>query len=234
MLNYVSVLCLMLSLSAFSSTFVPVSMKKQIRESDAFVYGKVINISSIPDANSVVTKVFIRADKWMGLELPNNHLEVYYPGGKLDDIAVKVEGTPSFKEGEKVLVFLGKDQEGRYWGRNLGVGKYSEKTYGNGKIFINEIFPNHPKMGQIPSNYFFNLARKVKAKDFIERSKDKYEIQEIRNRSRLNIEKKYGRSVASVKNQNENDSHNKISSFWLLVILAVMGAFSVLKNKRKS
>lgn len=234
MQKYVSVLCLMLSLSAIGSTFVPISIKKQVKESDAIVYGKVINSESIPDAGGVVTRVFIRTDKWLGLEVSNNHIEVLYPGGTLENIATSVAGTPTFREGEQVVIFLSQDKKGRYWGRNLGLGKYSEKNFGDGKILVNEIFPSHPKMGQIPSRYFFNLVPKLKAKEFTVRSKDKYEIQELRSRSRIKAEKKYGRSVAGVSNRKEEESRNTISIFWLLVILGLMGGFSVLKNKRNS
>ena len=234
MQKYVSIICLILSISAFGSTFVPVSAKNQLKESDAIVYGNVIDISYILTGKGVVTKVFLKLDKWIGVEPDNYHLEVYYPGGELDEIATKVEGSPIFTPGEQVVLFLAKDKEDKYWGKNLGLGKYSEKNLGSGKILVNELFPYHPKIGQIPSKYFFGLAQKVKSQNFQVRSKDKYEIHQLKEVTRLNTNKKRGRSIATAIEKESNESRNEISTLWLLIILGLMGGASMLRNRRKS
>lgn len=238
MQKYIFVFILVFTFSAFSSTFVPIPFKKQIKESDAIIYGQVVNTSSVSIGAGVATKVFIRLDKWIGAEVSNNHIEVFYPGGEIGNKATTVAGTPKFRVGERVALFLGKDKEGKYWGKNLGLGKYSEQKFGNGKVLINEMFPKHPEIGQKPLKYFLNIVQKVKSQKFITREKDKYEIQQMKHHSRMglksSVKKVYGRSIASVTPMKKNESSSEISIFWLLVILGLMGGLSSFRNKRKS
>jgi hypothetical protein len=218
---------------AFGSTFVPVSIKKQIKEADGLVYGKVINSSAVAiEHGEIATKVFLRLDKWIDVEPSNNHLEVYYPGGVLGDRATRVEGTPTFKLGEDVVLFIGKDQKGRSWVRNLGVGKYSEKSIGKKKILVNQMYPFHPQMGQMPSSYFFQLAERVKNKKFKERFKDKYEIQQAKKKRTVSASLGVGRAVASTGSNVPAEKESNFSVFWLLTILGLMGGVAAFKNKR--
>ena len=63
---------------------------------------------------------------------------VHYPGGKLNDKHMKVEGVPEFTPGEKVLLFI-KSVNNRYWGMNLGFGSFRVINYGKEIILVNYI-----------------------------------------------------------------------------------------------
>lgn len=208
---------LLYSLSAFSTSFVPISIKKQIYEADGIIYGTVVELSS--EANpevSVVTKVKVKLDKWVDINPNDKFFEVYFPGGMISEKTVVIDGAPTFNLEEKVVLFLGKDDQDKYWIKNLGLGKYTEKRLGNSQVLVNQIFPNHPDIGQISSKIFFELAQRLKDKNFDERLKDKYE----HNDKVLitSVEEKKGRSIASVHEDQIKTAH-WLKVTWLLIIL---------------
>lgn len=207
------------------TTFVPISIKVQIKEADSIVYGEVVmQDSEIVDDGMIATKYVIKLEKWLGMgklqELPEKEIAIYTPGGTFGDRTFEVPGTATMSLGEKVVLFLGKDNKDRYWIRNLGLGKYSAKKVGNSTILVNQVFPFHPKMGQFKLSYFLDLAQRIKEEKFEVRFKDKYEIQAMKQVKVNNIKKK-GRSLASI--EEENDTANKANPFWLVLLLGVLG-----------
>lgn len=224
-------LLIVLSNVAFATTYVPVSIKKQIVESSGILQGEVLATSSLEDSNGrIITKVFLRADKWIGVNPVNNHLEVFFPGGKVGDRVQTVLGAPSFKNGEKVVLLLKNNNE-KNWMLNLSMGKFMIKRYGVSEVLINSVFPNHPEVGQMPINSFYELAQSIKKTSFKERFKDKYEIQAQKQAST-----KYligGRTVASVDKSSQGADN--LNTTWLLIILgAIGGLFTILRGRKNN
>lgn len=212
----------------FSTTFVPLSIKKQIKHSDGVLQGEVISISSENDGEKIITKVTVLANKWIGLNPEENFLEIYYPGGEIGDRANKVSGSPKFEIGENIIVFT-KEQNGRNWINNLGLGKFSMKRVGDQNIMINQIFPGMPQVGQMTVNKFYDLSEWVKKEKFQNRYKDKYEINSERQ-VRVNS-RKPGRKIASISN--DELAKNKIPAYWLVLIFGFLGVgFSVIRNRK--
>lgn len=226
MLKSLILFTLLISLNSFSTTFVPVSIVNQIKESSSIVQGEIINYESEEEeSGKIVTKVFLRADKWIDAEPEAGHLTVYIPGGQVGDRVYQVEGSPKFNIGEKVVLFLKKHNE-KLWVQNLGLGKYMMRKYGNQNILVNYIFPEHPRIGQIPLKTFQNLTKRIKDKDFHTRFKDKYEIH-----AEKKLIRKAGRKIASVKKSNK-DSANEMNTFWILITLGLLGGlFTYLRKK---
>ena len=108
MRNYIFlVLAIVFSTSVFGTTYLPVPIKKQIVESSGIVQGEVVTTSSEEDdSGAIVTKVFLRVDKWIGVHPQDEHIEVFYPGGQVGDRVQTVHGAPTFKSGEKVVLML--------------------------------------------------------------------------------------------------------------------------------
>ena len=94
------------SLGALATVFIPLSIKKQIKQSDAIVRGEVSEINFEEVGDQVTTRVTIYVDRWIGVD-PNDHLvDVYLPGGKGTRHSQKVFGAPEFEVGEKIIVFI--------------------------------------------------------------------------------------------------------------------------------
>lgn len=224
---FVFVLAALLSHSLMATTYAPVPIKKQIVESDGIVKGEVINTTyEEDDQGRIITNVFIRADKWIGVTPRDGHLNVSFPGGQMGDRVQTVHGAPRFKAGEKVVLLI-KENDQEYWIQNLALGKFMIKRYGHSDVLINSVFPNHPKVGQIPLVSFYELASNIKKKKFKERFKDKYEIEA--QKAVYAPMKKNGRSMASVIKEREEN----LSIGWLLVILGIMGGvFTFVRRKQ--
>ena len=136
MLKSLILLASIISLNVTGTTFVPVPIKDQIKESSAIVQGEIINFESeVEDNGKIITKVFIRADKWVDTKPQAGHLTFYVPGGQIGDRIYQVEGSPKFSIGEKVVLFL-KEHNNKLWIQNLALGKYMVRKYGKQNIFI--------------------------------------------------------------------------------------------------
>ena len=233
MIKYLKILSLALVSSiCYSTTFVPLTIKSQVKSSEAIVEGEVISIESERHNEMIVSKVSIRANKWLGLESDTGHFDLYYPGGKLAGEIQRIDGSPQFEIGEKVVVFAKSDQN-KVWISNLGLGKFSLKNLGKEKILVNQIFPSYPEVGQIPLKSFYKLVEYVKNDKFKERFKDKYEInyeKEAKLRFLKRNSSSSGRAIASI---DENDSHTeKFSVGWLVIFLGILGIlFRIMKRK---
>lgn len=230
MRNYIILLALTLSIpQAFGTTFLPVPIKKQIVESYGIVKGEVVAVNSEEDEKGrIVTKLFLRADKWIGVQPKDNHLEILYPGGQLGDRVQLVHGSPKFKSGEKVVLFLKKNNES-LWVQNLALGKFMIRKYGTSDVLINSVFPNHSKVGQIPLASFYDLASSIKKKEFKERFKDKYELQ-TEKYAYQNIGKST-RAIASVGKIEE--AEEQISISWLIALLGIIGGVFTFVRRRQ-
>ena len=226
MLKYLILLLSFSSLTSFGTTFVPVPIKDQIKESSAIVQGEIINFESEEEeSGKIVTKVFIRADKWVDTKPEAGHLTFYVPGGQVGDRIYQVEGSPKFSIGEKVVLFL-KEHNNKLWIQNLALGKYMIRKYGRENILVNSVFPEHPKIGQIPLSTFQNLTQRIKNTKFKIRFKDKYEIHAEKKSL-----KRVGRKIASVETTNK-ESSNQLNTFWILVSLGLLcGIVTYIRKK---
>jgi hypothetical protein len=215
---------------ANATSFLPVSIKKQISESNGIVIGEVVNSEAFFDENGVIqTKTFLRLDKWIGVEPVSYHTEIYAPGGMIEDRVHTIEGAPKFTIGEKVVLML-KSHKGKKWVLNLGLGKFNIKKIGNSEILVNSIFPRHPKVSQISLDVFYSLATRLKSKKFSERTKDKYEV-EIEKHSAIIKQDRMKRDIASVRNFDKKQEDSKNSIFWIVLIFGCLGAvFTLLRR----
>lgn len=220
--------------TAFGTTFVPISIKNMSKEATGVIYGRINSIHSEQlEDGMIATYVNIFPEKWTGVDKEEEFFQVYSPGGKFEGKGLKVEGAPEYEVGEMVFVFV-KYIDGKLWVNNLGLGKFSEKKIGRTKVLINQIFPSHPKWGQIPTKKLISILEKMREESFKTRFKDKFEI--IREKkakkvvSKRKISKR-GRSIASVEEREENES-NGSSPIWPLLILAFLCGSQVLKNRK--
>lgn len=213
----------------FGTTFVPLTIKNQIQSSDGVIVGEIINISSFQKENGhIYSRAFIKADKWIGAEVDNDHLEVIFPGGKLGGKVFKVFGAPKFENGEKVVLFT-KNLNQKIYVNNLGLGKFSVKNLGKTQIMVNQIFPNLPEVGQMNLAAFVNLTESLKNDKFSERFKNKYE-RNIEKQTMIKSRKDNFRKVASIE---KTKNKNEIADYWLVIVLGII-SFGYTLMRRKS
>lgn len=225
-------LILFIFLSAYSqaTVFSPMSVKDQLLSAEGVVNGEVLAINSLRDPDlGIVTKVFVRADSWMGAEVANGHIELYFPGGDLDGQVRHVPGAPSFTIGESIVVFTSYHQN-KNWVYNLGMGKFSLKKVGPSLVMVNQVFPQVPDVGQMLLKNFVEMAQRLKGVKFEKRFKDKYE-RGVESQAAIRASK--SRSIASVAPLEEKDPQEN-NAMWLVILLGIMGFTFRLSGKRNN
>jgi hypothetical protein len=108
---------------ARAATFAATTVEEVARAADAVVRGRVAAATARATSEGrIVTDVDIAVtDAWKGA--PEPVVRVVVPGGRLPDVAMRVEGAPTFVAGEEVVVFL--HRRGAGWNvSGLALGKY--------------------------------------------------------------------------------------------------------------
>jgi hypothetical protein len=213
-----------------ATSFIPITIKKQISESHGVVKGEVSSIEPFENENGeIITKIELFSDKWIGVQAMDSRIDVYFPGGQIGDKIQEIQGAPQVEIGENIVV-LTKKINGQNWVQNLGLGKFSIKRVGSNYILVNQIFPKIVNVGQIPLTKFLTLTERLKKKKFTERFKDKYELSKEKQAKLHMYKKKPTRKIASVDGNEEKPE--KLASFWLVLILGAMGLLFGIKRKK--
>ncbi len=223
-----------------ATTFRPQPIEQQIKESDGLMQGHYLKKKTIQlEDGTLATQMVFKMTKEVGLQselFGMDEVIVHYPGGKLGDKHVKVEGVPTFVTGEKVVLFI-RNVKNRYWGMNLGFGSYKMVNFGNQTILVNSIFPDLPKIGQVKWGDFELAVKNIKGVSlrYVEVLSDRALENQLKQ-DRLPASERQNRSVASVTEQVENNQDAPIVSvFWLVILLGFAGGifrFSVSKSAK--
>jgi hypothetical protein len=137
-----AVLALFVASFAAATTVEKMSLRDLAKKSDAIVLAKVEDASARYDANKeIYTYITLRVLEPVKGPKKDATITIRQLGGTVGDIASVVPGTPSFKSGEEVVVFLTKnDRAGYPWVMGLQQGKYNVSTDEKGlKSVRNEI-----------------------------------------------------------------------------------------------
>lgn len=229
-MKYLLFLVIYFSFNLYASTFLKVSIKDQVKYSDNIIIGEVLGLESEVQDNFIITKLSLRADKWLSSTTHSEVVELSFPGGQVGDKFLKIEGAPEFSKGEKVLIFA-KDDNGQLWINNLGLSKFTIKNLGKSKIIVNQIFPDIPDVSQMQLSTFYKLVEDVKGVKLQERRIDKYESS-IKKHSYIDKENSKGsREPASINNVDKAYDH-KFTIFWLLILLSSLLILKKVINKK--
>ncbi len=207
-----------------ATSFRPQPIEQQIKESDGLFLGHYLKKKTVKLENgSLATQMYFKMTKEVGLQSEFFGLDeiiVHYPGGKLGDQHIHVEGVPKFVPGEKVVLFI-KNINQRYWGMNLGFGSYKMVNFGKETVLVNTIFPDLPKIGQVKWGEFELAVKSIKGLNL--RTIDSFESEQIVP-NRLPASEGQNRSLASVSEEPQNNHEVPILNiFWLVVILGIAG-----------
>jgi uncharacterized protein (DUF2141 family) len=115
---------------AAATTVQKMSLRDLAKNSDAIVLARVEDQTARYDSNKeIFTYITLRVLEPVKGPKKDDVLTIRQLGGTVDKIASIVPGTPSFRQGEEVVVFLtGKDRAGYPWVMGLQQGKYTVTT----------------------------------------------------------------------------------------------------------
>lgn len=227
------------SFSLFATTFIQQPIERQLIDSTAVVHGKYLgeNSKKLPSGD-IVTEVSLKVIESAGVVSRYlNHsaeFKVLYPGGQWLDVVHYVSGTPTFKEGEDVVLLLKQNSDG-FWINNLSLGKYNITDNNNKKYIISSVFPNNPQISNIEYKDFRRMVVerfgyplvKFRANDLVVKrdpSEDKENI--FQSDSTLVDD-----SRAPASDDNKRDSAKDSVWFLILIGLLTLAAFFWLKKK---
>ncbi|GIW45290.1 MAG: hypothetical protein KatS3mg077_2572 [Candidatus Binatia bacterium] len=103
-------------------------------QSQAVVLGKVVRVvpEYVAERKGVRTRVTIAVQARVAGRVRGQTIELTELGGELPGLTEKVFGTPNYRVGERVLVFLQRDRRGGLHTTGLSLGKYSVEAGSSG------------------------------------------------------------------------------------------------------
>jgi hypothetical protein len=126
----VAVAVLLLAAPAFATVLADLSIEDMAFDSDAIVIGRVVHVGTRLELGGghaePWTVTTIRAERFLaGGETGSGTVVIEERGGTLQDgSGMRVAGTPEYREGERVLVFLKKDPAGRFRTYGMVMGRF--------------------------------------------------------------------------------------------------------------
>ena len=221
-----------------ATTFIPLSLDKQLEEADGVVLGefKGLEYRKINDGR-ILTEATFKIIKSAGIkqsEIVNkNNFKVVYPGGEWQGLVYKVSGAPKFFKDEKSLLILKNTPYG-YSVKGLGMGKYEiykefDKTY-----YKSAVFPGHAKLGKISSKTLNNSLEKMLGESLVTKSSDLFVFKsnttkKVKSEGRAPASVGNSRTVAEQLDKKEEEASNP---YWLVILFAFMGAYSAFSMRK--
>lgn len=234
-------LLLLLSFPVGATVFQKQTIDQQIKDSDGIIIGHYLRKKSIRLENgSLATQMIFKMNKEVGMQselFGMDEIIIHYPGGKMGDEHVKVEGVPEFISGENVVLMV-KSSQDRFWGMNLGFGSFKVINYGNEKMIVNTIFPNDRDVGQVRMEEFEKTVRFIKKSSFKVVMAPSYPSESDSNepgRMPASIDEGKNRAIASISEGEENrKDQTEFTSVWLVLFLAMLGGFFRLMRQKEA
>lgn len=213
-----------------ATTILPLSIEDQIRNSDIVARGVVKGqtFKRLPSGD-IVTEVSLDLSGVSSrdeVEVINpSQFKFFVPGGVWGDIRYKVDGAPSFTDGEDVVLILNKFKFGLKLS-SLGLSKYHVlNKYDKSVVLRSDLFPEHPTIGIISYAEFSKLLLNINSKD----------LEPIKNEKTV-----WKRPVESIGDSDLEGrapaSEGPTTGFemgWLILILGVLGSGSWVLAKKE-
>jgi hypothetical protein len=213
-----------------ATTFLPLSIERQVAESELVVEATYVGKEYKKINEIVVTEFAFNVKRFSGNGegvTDWSKLKVLTPGGVWQGIVYHTFGTPRFDENEAYVLLLKKNEVGHAF-LNLSLGKYNILNV-NGKRYLNSsVFSEHPTLGKIDESRFEKVLQERFQTGFkvvyAKNSNPKFVLEASKTSEKE-------RKPASYNNDPEENrgAENTLSVFWLILILALLGSFVSLK-----
>lgn len=131
-------LLFLLAFPAFSATYVVPDDRGLISAARAIVSGTVVDSEArLSKTGRIETVYEVEVEEWIK-ETGDSVLQIVLPGGELGDVRMSMPGVPSFEQGERVLLFLGKNGRGDWTPWAVGLGAF--RADGRGGLTRGDVF----------------------------------------------------------------------------------------------
>lgn len=112
---------------ATATVVVPVADTDMAQQASVIVVGQIAKLKSAWDKNhqQILTKITLTVDEVLKGNLKKRRITVTQLGGVVDDVEAWIDGNAQFTEGEKVLLFLDRQENGSLRVLHLYQGKFS-------------------------------------------------------------------------------------------------------------
>ncbi|MBT7608541.1 MAG: hypothetical protein HN576_02215 [Bacteriovoracaceae bacterium] len=229
-----SLLVLVFSLNLKATTFIPLSVKQQLRDASGVIRG-VYQGSTYKKmrGDRVITEASFKISTMSGLKnhevINKNNFKVIFPGGKWQGVNYQISGSPTFKKNEEVVLLLTKTSNG-FAVTNLALGKYTIKKEFGKEYLSSALFPNHKNLRSIPLAQFNSYVKDYFGSGMINIDPDKFVYKGI---SKERKQKTKGRRPASTEEEaTETERENSI--VWLVILFAFLGFYSAYTTKQRN
>jgi len=221
-------LFIFISTQVGSTTFIVTPIEVHIEKASGIIHGQVLATTAkkLPDGK-IVTQVSLSLLATSGIEngeiVSKNNFQVLTLGGSWNGVRRYVEGSPEFKVGEEVVLFVNKADFG-FALSNLGLGKYVVKEVEKRKVLVNSILPENPLIGKLDFEDFKNKVRLIRGKELLTVKNDLY------------IEKngpEIGGKRRPASSQEDDSSHETpINVIWIVLAFGILGFISTLITRK--
>ena len=114
---------MVLAVPVLATTIKKMDLPELVSISDSIVQGTVESVEARWEDKSIYTYTSVRVDEGMK-GAPRRALLIRQPGGKIGSLNLDAPGTPQFKQGAQVIVFLRDRKDGTFDVVGLAQGKY--------------------------------------------------------------------------------------------------------------
>ena len=110
-----------------ATVVVPVADTDMAQQASVIVIGKITKLKSAwdKDQQQIFTKITLSVEEVLKGKLKKRRITVTQLGGVVDDVEAWIDGNAQFTEGEKVLLFLDRQENGTLRVLHLYQGKFS-------------------------------------------------------------------------------------------------------------
>jgi hypothetical protein len=121
---HVFLIVFLLTIANAYGAIVKLPLEKLVQDAELVILGTVECVVSEMMTGKIFSLATISVNSKIKGELEHiqDKIIVRFPGGTVGDLAMKVEGSPDYKKGEKVLIFLKKIPKQPYY-RTLGASQ---------------------------------------------------------------------------------------------------------------
>ena len=127
-----------LALTGATASDAPLAVEELTRRAELIVIGEVISLASelFASEGQIITRIDVRVDEALKGTPGRASLHLQQPGGRVGEVTRDVAGMPTFAQGERVLLFLGRRGDGGLAVVGLFQGKFTLQRDESGREIV--------------------------------------------------------------------------------------------------